>query len=127
MINADYKQTKVWALVLLVLANASAGGIVYYGIRSHFAPMLILGVVGSIFNVLLFVCALIEPLNSNRGLRDALLWFFFENCFFVGAIFASVGDHFAIAGLSAVVGVAIHFLISHGRVRRLVRRRDRCV
>ena len=76
MMSANHKQTRVRALVLLLLANGLrfAGAFVYYGIRSHhFAPMFILRVVYGIFNSLLFVFALIEPLKSNRELRDAVL------------------------------------------------------
>jgi hypothetical protein len=96
MMSANHKQTKVRALVLLLLANVGAGTFVYYGIRSHFAPMFILGVVYGIFNSLLFVFALIEPLKSNRELRDAVLWFCFENCCFIGGIFRGSGDQWRV-------------------------------
>jgi hypothetical protein len=121
-LNREHART--WALVLLAFAILTAGSFVIYGLRSHFSTMFILGVVSAIFNSLLLAYVLVGPLNSSRELRDTLLSFFTENCFFIGGMFALAYDRFAVAGLAATVGLVIHVMKTRKHVSRLRYRRD---
>jgi hypothetical protein len=116
-LNREHART--WALVSLVFAILTAGSFVIYGFRSHFSPMFILGVVSAIFNLLLPAYALAGPLDSSRELRDTLLSFFTENCFFIGGMFALAYDRIAVAGLAAAVGLIIHAMKTRKYVNRL--------
>ena len=121
-LNREHART--WALVLLAFAILTAGSFVIYGLRSHFSTMFILGVVSAIFNLLLPAYVVAGPLNSSRELRDTLLSFFTENCFFIGGIFALAYDRIAVAGLAVVAGLIIHVMKTRKHVSRLRIRRN---
>jgi len=117
------KPVNVWALVLGAVALLSAGTCIVHGVRVGLHPMLIVGVVGTIFIVLVLVYSLLGPLYSDRELRYALFSLVFENCFFVGGVFALAADRFKTATLAVVAGVTVHFLVTRKRFSRLRRHR----
>ena len=86
--------------------------------------MFILGVAGTIFNVLLLVYSLLGPLYSDRELRYALFSFVFHNCFYIVAAFALADNRFLLSTLAVLAGGTVYFLETRKRLRRLRRRRD---
>jgi 4-amino-4-deoxy-L-arabinose transferase-like glycosyltransferase len=117
------KPVNVWALVLLVLALLSAGSFIVHGIRLGLPPMFIVGVAGTIFNVVLLVYSLLGPLYSDRELRYALFSIVFCNCFFIVGAFAIAYNRSMISTLALIAGVTVYLLITRKRLSRLRRHR----
>ena len=125
MATTGLRPVNLWALILLVVALLGSAGFIVYGVRFRLPSMLILAVVGAIFNVLLLFCVLAPPLFANRELRGAYFFFFLQNWLFIAGALAVAHDSYQTAAVAVIGGGVMYFLITRKRFSRLRRLRDK--